>query len=411
MREGGESLASEYERHRGSVLRMLARRFPRMDDSERLGAYHEAWARVMLKRERGEEIESLQAYLHATAAAEALHAISRRRAATPIGPPDSGAFATLADGAAPVDDQVVVRDQARIARELIDSLDSRQRDVIKLRWDLQLSGSEVRAALGLSRRQYQRLVEEGSVAIAERVRELRDGSWSRRQRSLLAACLVEVPGDGAEDRVGIASERQREKAQQLLESDPHVAALYVEVRRALRRAAAFLPFPALAPEADVPVSARLAEIAADLRSQLTDAVDFCKLQATSLDLRVGDPMLLSSSRPGAVTTVVAGCLAVGGGAYGAYDSVARHASSPAPRISTQLLIQDSVTRTSTQLASTKASSIPKQPKPAPANTRPPAEPAQAPSPITPAPPPPTPEPTPPSPQQPTPPMNEFSFEN
>ena len=190
-RVGGETPAGEYARHRRAVLGMLAKRFPRLDEDDRLAIYHDAWARVLVKRRRGEEIVSLRAFLLATAGAEALNAVTRRRPPSPVGP-DDPLLTALADDGATVEEQVVTRDQARIARNLLDSLDERQRDVLKLRWDLQLSGAEVRAALGLSERQYQRLAEEGAAAIAERVEQLQNGAWSRRQRPPLSSviCLM-----------------------------------------------------------------------------------------------------------------------------------------------------------------------------------------------------------------------------
>jgi DNA-directed RNA polymerase specialized sigma24 family protein len=302
---------------------MLAKRFPRMDDDERLSIYHDAWARVYAKRRRGEQIDSLRAYLIATAGAEAMHAVSRGRPPAPIGP-DDPRLTMLADDRAAVEEQVVARDQARLARNLLDTLDQRQRDVLKLRWDLQLSGAEVRAALGLSRRQYARLAEEGAATIAERVRELEDGTWSRRQRSLLAACLVEVTCDG-EQRVGIATDRQREEAQRLLESDPHVAALYVEVRGAVKRASALLPLPVLLNDADASAATRVAELISEARTQVAGAIQTGKHQATSLYVRAADPSILSGPRPGTLLAL-AGCLAATGGAYTTYQAT----SNPSP---------------------------------------------------------------------------------
>ncbi|HYI99343.1 MAG TPA: hypothetical protein VEX36_06675 [Thermoleophilaceae bacterium] len=326
--EGGETPAGEYARHRRAVLGMLAKRFPRLDQDDRLAIYHDAWTRVLAKRQRGEEILSLRAFLLATAGAEALNAVTRRKPPSPIGP-DDPLLAALADEGASVEEQVVTRDQARIARNLLDSLDERQRDVLKLRWDLQLSGAEVRAALGLSERQYQRLAEEGAAAIAERVEQLQDGTWSRRQRSLLAACLVRVTKDG-DQRVGIASDEQRKEAQRLLESDPHVAALFSEVRAALRRGAALLPLPALLLDGDALAATRVTELA---RGQLTDLLQAAKQHATSLYLRTADPTLLTTSRPGAAMATIAAGLALTGGAYGVHHQLAA-APAPSPQAAT-----------------------------------------------------------------------------
>lgn len=323
-RGGGQSLDREYERHRGAVMRMLGKRYPRLDDDDRLSIYHDAWARLLSKRERGERIESLRAYLLATCAAEALHIVSRPRRATPVGPAEP-LFANLPDGGASVEEQVVIRDQARVARDLIDSLDRRQREVLKLRWDLQLDGSEVRAALGLTRRQYQRLSEEGAAAIVKRVEELEDGTWSRRQRSLLTACLVSVTADG-ERRRGIASERQRKEAQRLLESDPHFAALLAEIRETLGRATVLLPLPVLlAGDEDAFAATGVAEVFADLRDRVAEVTGAVKHQVMSAYVRAADPAVLAGPRPGTVVAALAASVAVGGGAFGAYEAVSKPA--------------------------------------------------------------------------------------
>jgi RNA polymerase sigma factor (sigma-70 family) len=383
---GGDSPEREYERHRAAVLGLLAKRFPRLDADERLAIYHDAWARVLSKRERGEKIESLRAYLLATAGAEALHVLSRGKVPTPIGP-DDPRLAALSDDRPPLDEQVVTRDQARIARSLLDTLDERQRDVLKLRWDLQLSGSEVRAALGLSMRQYRRLAEEGAAALAERVEELESGQWSRRTRSLLVACLVEVTTDG-QRRIGIASRRQREEAQRLLDSDPHVAALYAEVRRSVRGAAALLPLPVLAIDPDDSPLAHLAELASDARDQLSHAFETAKQQASSLYIRAADPALLTSGpRPGTAVVAVVGALAVGGGAYGTYEAV----STPEPSraaATPQAAAPIPAAAPPTRPEPSRPSKRPIRPKPKPKKTTPQPPSAPTPQPIqsTPAPP-------------------------
>jgi RNA polymerase sigma factor (sigma-70 family) len=396
---GGDSPEGEYERHRAATLGLLAKRFPRLDADERLAIYHDAWARVLTKRERGEKIESLRAYLLATAGAEALHVLSRGKIPTPVGP-DDPRLAGLSDDRPPLDEQVVTRDQARIARSLLDTLDERQRDVLKLRWDLQLSGSEVRAALGLSVRQYRRLAEEGAAALAERVEELESGQWSRRTRSLLVACLVEVTRDG-QRRVGIASRRQREEAQRLLESDPHVAALYAEVRRSVRGAAALLPLPVFAIDPDGSSLSHLAQLASDVRDQMSNAFEAVRQQTTSLYIRAADPTLLTSGpRPSTAVVAVVGALAVGGGAYGTYDAVSAP-ESPRAAAAPQAAIPAPSVRPS---ASPKPAHPPKRsprpkPKPNKTTTQPPAP--------APPPPPTQPAPTPPQPTNPT----EFGFED
>jgi len=401
---GGDSPEGEYERHRAAVMALLAKRFPRLDVDERLAIYHDAWARVLVKRERGEKIESLRAYLLATAGAEALHVLSRGKIPTPVGP-DDPRLTGLSDDRPPIDEQVVTRDQARIARSLLDTLDERQRDVLKLRWDLQLSSSEVRAALGLSMRQYRRLAEEGASALAERVEELESGQWSRRTRSLLVACLVEVTRDG-ERRVGIASRRQREEAQRLLESDPHVAALYADVRRSVRGAAVLLPLPVFVVDPGSSTSTHLMELASDARDQLSNGFETARQQATSLYIRAADPTLLTSGpRPSTAVVAVAGALAMGGGAYGAYDAVS--ASEPPRSVATPqtAIPTPPIEPPATPAPIPKPSKPPARPKPKKSSTPQPPIPTPPPEPTQPIPPQPQPQPT--NPAQPT----EFGFED
>ena len=407
---GGDSPGGDYERYRGAVLGMLAKRFPRLDEDDRLAIYHDAWTRVYVKRQRGEEIDSLRAYLLATAGAEALNLITRGRVPTPLGP-DDPRIEGLADGAPPVDEQVATRDQARIARGLLDTLDARQRDVLKLRWDLQLTGAEVRAALGLSERQYRRLAEEGAAALAGRVEELQSGQWSRRTRSLLVACLVEVTRDGRR-RVGIASPRQREEAQRLLESDPHVAALYAEVKRSIRGAAALLPLPVIVVDSG---HGSLAQLISDTRGQAIDAIETVRLQGTSLYLRAADPTLLAGGpRPGAAALAVTGAIALGGGAYGTHELVSTSKPTSAPTTPARLPIEptramQAATKPDSRPATTAVPARPApQPRaaviPDPPPTTPPSPPVQAPPPPDQAP------PTPPQPSPPAP-TDEFGFEN
>jgi RNA polymerase sigma factor (sigma-70 family) len=405
--DGGDSPGGEYERYRAAVLGMLAKRFPRLDADERLSIYHDAWTRVLAKRERGERFESLRAYLLATTGAEALHMLSRARVPTPVGP-DDPRLTTLADCAPPLDEQVVTRDQARIARNLLETLDERQRDVLKLRWDLQLTGTEVRAALGLTERQYRRLAEEGATALAERVEEHESGQWSRRTRSLLVACLVEVTRDG-ERRVGIASRRQREEAQRLLESDPHVAALYAEVRRSVRGAAALLPLPTFVAESSGrSLLARVGELASDALDLLAHPIETAKQHVTSLYIRISDPSLLASGpRPGTAAVAIAGALALGGGTYGAYQAVSAVPPPPTPAAAAQKVVPTPrpTPRVTTPTPPRDSTAPTRRPKPpAPIETQPPT----APQPVQPAP---APAPTQPTPPPKPPQTTEFGFED
>jgi len=291
-----------YQDHEDAVLGMLTNRFPRFTDDERRDFYHEAWALALEKQRAGEQFDSLRNYLLVAAGGRALDRIKVQRRFEPLDP--TSAILDRAGGAEnPSEEMVLLRDDARIARELIDSLEERQKAVFKLRWDVQMPPVEVRQVLGLSVKQYERLAEEGAAVIAQRVTELHDGTWSRRQRSLLAACLA-----------GIATGEQRAEAQRRLATDPHVRALFADVDRVVGKATALMPLPAIGGER-AGGFARAADTLTALKGQLADALATGKQHAGGLAARA-DPTPLAAGRPGAAGAVIASCLAVGGG--GAY---------------------------------------------------------------------------------------------
>jgi RNA polymerase sigma factor (sigma-70 family) len=297
-----------YREHEDAVLGMLARRFPRCDAGERRELYHDAWETALKKPRQGEEVESLRSLLLNCAQGRALDRIKREARTQPVGP-DHPTLTTLGDETASTEERVLIRDEARIARELIDTLEPRQRALFKLRWDLQLRPREIRAALALTRKQYMRLVEEGTASIAARVTELDDGTWSRRQRSLLTACLL-----------GIATGEQRAEAQRRLDSDPHVRALFAEVDRVVGRAAALMPLPALGRGRPAAIE-RLTDTVAAAKAQLVELAGAGKQHAATLSLRAHDVTPLAGARPGAAGAAIASCLAIGGGAYCAAEGI------------------------------------------------------------------------------------------
>lgn len=288
---------AEYEQHREAVMRMLARRFPRFAADERLEIYHEAWAWVLRKRGRGEQIDDLGAYLSKTASCEAMRIVADRRRPEPTDPEN---LVALPDAGQGPGERVLVEDQVRICREVIASLDGHHRDVFKLRYDVQLAPPEICAAMGITPRQYKRFLKQSTAAIQERVLELDDGTWSRRQRSLLAACLHDM-----------ASDEQRAEAQRRLAADPHVAALYRELRESIGQAAALLPLPAFAGSgAD---GGRIAAALDGAREGIAGLLGGAKQHATSAYVRTVDTTPIAGARPGAVAAAVTGCIAFGGG--------------------------------------------------------------------------------------------------
>ena len=269
---------------------MLASRYRALDAGAREELYHEAWASVLERRRDGVEIENLRGYLIGAAgnlAAKRVHGADARRRVT--FDPTAGPLPAMPSASPSPEEAVLAADEARRLRMLIDELGGAERAVLKLRLDLGLDPPEIRERLGLSERQYRRVAERASRALARQCAEYGSGAWARRKRSLLSACAL-----------GVASERQRARAQELLDSDPACRAIMGELRELAGRAAAMLPMPVAAEPG----------LLAGVKQHVAAAY-----------VRVMDPTPLAGARPGAVATVVAGCIAAGGGAYCAVEGV------------------------------------------------------------------------------------------
>ena len=97
-----------------------------------------------------------------------------------------------------------------------------------------------------------------------------------------------------------------------------------ELRELGGHAAAVLPLPAgpVALEATGADNAgRAVELLAGVKQQAADLVTGAKQHAARAYVRMADPTPLAGARPGALATVVAGCIAAGGGAYCAVEGV------------------------------------------------------------------------------------------
>jgi hypothetical protein len=126
-------------------------------------------------------------------------------------------------------------------RLVVESLDEREGAALKLRFDCQLSAKEVQEVLSVGEKLLELVVSTAYRKIAEQLEVGDDGptTWMRRQRSLLLPC-----------ELGIASARQRRRAQRMLDRDPVFRGLLRSMRRGLDDVAAVLPVPIVADEHD-----------------------------------------------------------------------------------------------------------------------------------------------------------------
>jgi RNA polymerase sigma factor (sigma-70 family) len=229
------SEAAEFERayreHRDPVLAMLRADFHGIADAE--DVYQEAWAELLELYARGERVRNARALLKTIAWRRARDRLRKMRpdALDPM----SAAFERVADSAPPPDEQATVRLEAAALRQIIDDLEPRQAAVLKLRFDWQLDAREIQRCLGVSPKRLEKIVTEAYKALAERLGdEASRAAWRRRQRSLLLAC-----------EAGVASERQRRRAVQMVAQDPGCRAMVREMRANLHDLAALAPMPVL----------------------------------------------------------------------------------------------------------------------------------------------------------------------
>jgi DNA-binding CsgD family transcriptional regulator len=298
------------------------------------------------------------------------------------------------------------REQADLARNVLASLNERQRRVAALH-SHGLQGSEIARQLRTSRL---------------RVKHLKAESMARAR-----AALVAEGGGGCEEgerlisRVafGLASGREHSQAQLHMVGCERCAAVHHRLELLHEKVAALLPLPAAAQvepdllerglhksiDAIASLKQHATHAGGHAKQQLADAAAQAKQQAAAGYSRAVEYTPLATARPGAAATAIAGCLALGGGAAGycidkgvdpitgLVDIVHRSPAKPAQTPPEQTPPAEQ-RPDPPQLATPAPSPAPPEPEPEQVPTAPaPEQPAPTPAPAQPAPPP---EPTPPA---------------
>lgn len=303
-----------YEEQRDYVLAVLRRRCGWLAPDEREAVFHDAYA-VLLEKERDGELDTaemhgnqLRAYLTQTALFKALDEGKRaeRNRSEPLD--DAGAFE--ADEARPIEDSISAEMEGARVREIVQELPRRRAAIVKLRFFFERSPDEIQDLLGVSSRVYRRELERAVKQIADRYELVRAGRFCESKRSLLLAYVAGVAGPG-----------KAKDARAHLQTCPACSAWVLEMRETTRQAAALLPLPAL-----TGIGSRLPRLSGSLsatREHLSALVTGAKQQAAAVAGRVdpGAGGYLAGARPSAMVATVAGCLALGGGAYCAVQGV------------------------------------------------------------------------------------------
>jgi DNA-directed RNA polymerase specialized sigma24 family protein len=196
-------------------------------------------------------------------------------------------------------------DLAEVVRELAASFSPRRREVFA-RWAAGRKRPQIAAELGVRERVVKRelleIMEEGRVALARR-----SGGGCEQGESLVTRFVCGLAGAG-----------EAAQARLHLERCGRCSSFAEGMTDWREKACALLPIPAM--EAASPglvgrTLARVGEgIASAKRQVLGGGAQVRQQAAVAGYTRSADPTALAGIRPGAVAAVVAGCLAVGGGA-------------------------------------------------------------------------------------------------
>jgi RNA polymerase sigma factor (sigma-70 family) len=216
---------------------MLGADFPRLRDPEEI--YHEAWAELLTIERRGEVVQHRRALLKKIAWRRAADATKRQR--PDALDPSSPALVAATDDQALPEEQAQLRLDGDALRLVVESLDEQQAAILKLRFDQHLSAREAQDQLNIGEKRLEAIITAAYKKIAAQlaIDETGESWWTRRRRSLLLAC-----------ELGIASSRQRRRAQTMIDRDPACRAMLHAMRTNLGDVAAVLPMPVLAEEHD-----------------------------------------------------------------------------------------------------------------------------------------------------------------
>jgi RNA polymerase sigma factor (sigma-70 family) len=320
----GISAITPYEQHRDYVLAVLARRCRWLEVDEREAMLHEAYA-VFLQKQRDGALDAeamrpqqVRAYLTQTAINKAMDDGNRARRTRSVALEDAGGL-EVPDQRPEVVERLERSYDADRVREIVDDLPARQQAVVKLRFFLDLSPTEIQQYLGITERVYRREVERALKALSDHVDLVRRGTSCDQRRSLILAYVA-----------GIAGPHRVQVARRHLATCPGCAAWAGRLRGAAHSAGAVVPLPVAGHAVDV--DDRWPAAIGHLLGRLRDHVAGLVVRA--------DPATsgsaLGATRPGTVAAVLAGCLTVGGTTYCAVDGMpGLHRHAPPTHVRTQ----------------------------------------------------------------------------
>ncbi len=308
---GDPDLLSEYGREgaKGRSLRAaLASRFPDRPAEEIEDAVQSACAGFLAEAAGISDPKAVQAWLRIAARRALLRELVLRRRSGPADPADGVIVSVPSTRPGPAEELIALEDDVDLdvlVREIADSLPEARRDVLAL-WAVGLGRTEISQRLGVSERVVKRSLEEiMGEARAAVARHAGGGCSDGETLVMRSAC-------------GLGSAAEAARAQLHL-SNCTPCSLFAERLESWReKAGALLPVP-VALEATSPgllgrAAERTGHAIDAVKRQVLGGGAQARQQAGAMYGRAVDPTPLTGVRPGAVAAVVAGCIAIGGGA-------------------------------------------------------------------------------------------------
>jgi RNA polymerase sigma factor (sigma-70 family) len=297
------------DRGRGRALRaQLAERFPDRSEDEVEEAVQSACQSFLDDAPGITDPGRAYAWLRTVAYRAMLHQLDAQRRVTPADPTEAVIGTAAAADPGPVEELIALEEDSELGllvEEVASSLSDQRRQVFTL-WAAGRRRPEIAAELGMSERAVKKALER-IMRDAREVLASRAGGGCEEGESLVMRLAC-----------GLAEAREAARARAHLHECGRCTAFSEQLDGWREKAAVVLP--PVAAEVTNPglverTVGRVGDAIGSARRHLLDGGAHVKQQATIAGVtRSTDPTPMIGARPGAVVAMVAGCLAIGGGA-------------------------------------------------------------------------------------------------
>jgi RNA polymerase sigma factor (sigma-70 family) len=167
--------SANYSENRRYVLGVLSRRCRWLQPSQREDIFHDAYLVLLEKLDSGAldaadmPAGQVRAYLTQTAIHKALDQGKRAARRQSVSLDQADQNAELRSPELPIEERIIVRDDARRLEDAVRRLPERRQQVIKLRYYLGCDPQQIQEQLGVSRDVYRHELERGTRAVVQAV--------------------------------------------------------------------------------------------------------------------------------------------------------------------------------------------------------------------------------------------------